>query len=241
MTKPPDQKGVTPNLLFQKMKGKDLVEIGLQLDPAYVTDLYIQNLIMRTLSRIVGQGPLGPIMIRCTPDGSLSVVQRGGAFDAYERHDQELIISGAERAADATLANHLVDSSENFVAEGIKAGDVVFNTTDGTQAIVTVVAAADLTLDADIMVNTELYKIYPCADITFSQQMTRVDLFTYTGKADYQLVRDNVQPLGAKIPLFEDSFYSLDFNTLKVRVTPTNIPAAGLTRSTIFGWYRLEG
>jgi hypothetical protein len=241
MTTPPDIKGYTPKLIYQKLKSEDLFERGIELDPAHVTDMYVQNLLIRALARIVGQGPTGPVVVKCTPDGSLSTVVRGGAFDAYERHDNLFEISGAERTADGTLAGYLVDSSEDFVAEGIKEGDTVFNTTDGTQTYVVSVAATQLELEDDIFISGEKYKIYPCVNITFSQQMTRADLFTYVGKVDYQLVRDDVQPLGAKIPLFEDSFYSLDFNTLKVRATPTDIPTTGTTRTTVFGWYRLEG
>lgn len=44
-------------------------------------------------------------------------------------------------------------------------------------------------------------------------------MFTYDGKCDYQLTRDLVKDYGAKIELFTDSFYSLDFYTRKVKVT----------------------
>lgn len=241
MTTPPEVKGVTPKRIFQRLQSEDLFERGLELDPAYVPWMYVENFLIRALARIVGQGPDGPTMIKCAKDGSLAVVARGGAFDAYERQDQSFVISGAERTTSGTLANHLVDAGENFVAEGIKIGDTVFNTTDGTVAYVLGVAAADLLLSADIMTAAEKYKLYPCLDTTFTRQMSRVDIFTYVGPVDYQLARDLIQPIGAKIPLFEDSFYSLDFDTLVVRATCTTIPAAGATRATIFGWYRLEG
>jgi len=241
MSNPPVVKGVTPKRIWQGLKSEDLFERGLELDPAYVPWMYVENILVRALARIVGQGPDGPTMIKCAKDGSLAVVARGGAFDAYERQDQSFVISGAERTTTAALANHLVDAGEDFVTEGIKPGDTVFNTTDGTTAYVVSVAAADLELSADIMDNAENYKLYPCLDTMFSRQMSRVDIFTYVGPVDYQLTRDLIQPIGAKIPLFEDSFYSLDFDTLLIRATCTTIPAAGTTRATIFGWYRLEG
>lgn len=49
--------------------------------------------------------------------------------------------------------------------------------------------------------------------------MERIDIFTYDGRVDYQLTRDLVKAYGPKIELFEDSFYSLDFYTRKVKAT----------------------
>ena len=47
-------------------------------------------------------------------------------------------------------ANVLVDTSKNFSTSGVNAGDIVFNTTANTQALVTLVSANMLTLDSDI-------------------------------------------------------------------------------------------
>lgn len=59
-----------------------------------------------------------------------------------------------------TTANHLIDSSETFA--NIAVGFSVKNTTSGNEyAIVTAVAANDLTLDTDIMITGENYEINP--------------------------------------------------------------------------------
>ncbi|GAI26978.1 unnamed protein product [marine sediment metagenome] len=69
----------------------------------------------------------------------------------------------------------------------------------------------------------------------------RIDIFTYDGKVNYQLTRDAVKPYGAKIELFEDSFYSLDFFTLKVKATAVTFTEATPTRSKVMGWFREGG
>lgn len=226
--------------IVQKIKSEDLFE-NLILDPKYVPWFFIDNVIQRVFARMLGQGPTGPVVVKCTKEGSLSVVARGGAFDDYERLEHAFALSGVERAADATEAGKLVDSSENFLTEGIKAGDTVKNTTDTTYAYVVSVAATKLTLSADIFISGENYKIIPCYDFTFAQQVERIDLFTYDGKVNYQLSRDNVKPLGSMIELFEDSFYSLDFYTLRVRATVPDFTDATPQRVKLMGWFRAEG
>jgi len=58
---------------------------------------------------------------------------------------------------DGTTASHLIDSGADFANDGIVVGMVAHNTTDNTFATVTVVAATDLTLSADIFVSGEGY------------------------------------------------------------------------------------
>lgn len=62
---------------------------------------------------------------------------------------------------DATTASKLEDSTADFVADGVKVGDLVQNTTDGTA---THVAAVDdlntLSLSDDIFVSGENYQVY---------------------------------------------------------------------------------
>lgn len=169
-----EAKGYDPKRIFQKIKSEDLFEL-LSLDPAAVPNVYVENVITRALARMVGQGPYGPVLAKCTKDGSLAMVQRGGAFDAYERQDYTFTVNGEVK------------------------------------------------------------------EFTFSRQVERIDIFTYNGKVDYQLTRDDVQPYGSAIPLFEDSFYSLDFYTYKVKATCISFTALTPTRSSLFGWYRLEG
>jgi len=166
-----EPRGYEPKRIFQKIQSENLFE-NLSLDPKAVPWMFIENVIQRVFARIVAQGPYGPVVAKATPDGSLAVVQRGGAFDDYERQDH------------------------------------------------TFAAAAEV------------------HEFTFSRQVSRIDIFTYNGKVDYELTRDLVKAYGAKIPLFEDSFYSLDFYTQKVRATCVTFAGATPTRSTIFGWFR---
>ena len=241
MTEPPEVKGVTPKEIFQEIKSENLWEVDLDADPKYVPWMYITNIISRVLARMTGQGPFGPVTVKCTADGSLAVVQRGGAFDDYERIEHTFEETEAARTTDGTTAFHLIDSSEDFVADGILAGYTIKNTTDTTYAVVTAVADGDLTLNKDIMVSGETYLIIPYHEFTFAQQVTRIDIFTYDGVVDYQLTRDEVKAYGDKIELFEDSFYSLDFFTLKVKATAVTFTAATPTRSKLMGWFREGG
>ena len=153
MTTPPEVKGYTPKEIFQKIKSENQWEVDLDLDPDKIPWIYIGNIIQRTLSRMIGQGPYGPVTVKCTKEGNLAVVSRGGAFDDYERLE-------------------FAFAAANEVKE-----------------------------------------------FTFSQQVERIDIFTYDGKCDYQLTRDLVKDYGDKIELFSDSFYSLDFYTHRVRCT----------------------
>ena len=153
MSKPPEVKGVDPKRIWQQIKSENIFETDLEFDPSYVPWVYMENIILRTLSRMVGQGPFGPVTVKCTKEGNLAVVSRGGAFDDYERLEHPFAAANEEK------------------------------------------------------------------EFTFSQQVERIDMFTYDGKCDYQLTRDLVKAYGDKIELFEDSFYSLDFYTHKVKVT----------------------
>lgn len=241
MSDPPEVKGVTPKEIYQAIKSENLWEVDLEADPKYVPWMFISNIIGRVLARMTGQGPFGPVTVKCTADGSLAVVQRGGAFDDYEKieHDFAALISST---TDGTTTDHLIDSTETFVTKGVAIGDTIKNTTDTTYALVTAVnSETDLTLDTDIMVSGETYLIIPYHEFTFAQQVTRIDIFTYDGKVDYQLTRDAVKAYGDKIELFEDSFYSLDFFTLKVKATAVTYAAATPTRSKLMGWFREGG
>jgi hypothetical protein len=169
MTTPPDVKGHTPTRVWQKIRSDRIFEQDLEFDPAYVPWIYVENIINRVLARMVGQGPYGPVTVKCTKDGSLAVVARGGAFDDYER--QEWAFSAAGEAHDFTL----------------------------------------------------------------TQQVERIDIFTYSDRIEYQLTRDLIKPYGSKIELFEDSFYSLDFYTRKVRATAVSFTPKenGTTTATL--------
>ncbi|GAI30418.1 unnamed protein product, partial [marine sediment metagenome] len=147
MTKPPEVKGVTPKEIYQAIKSENLWEVDLEAEPKYVPWMYITNIISRVLARMTGQGPYGPVPVKCTADGSLAVVQRGGAFDDYERLDH-LFVYTPERTTDGlTTEDHLLDGVEDFPDQGILPGYTVKNTSDPAYALVKEVAIGDLTLD----------------------------------------------------------------------------------------------
>lgn len=85
MAEEPEVKGYTPKEIFQKILSENQWEVDLDLDPSVVPWVYIGNIITRTLSRMIAQGPYGPVTVRATKEGNLAVVQRGGAFDRYQR------------------------------------------------------------------------------------------------------------------------------------------------------------
>lgn len=63
-------------------------------------------------------------------------------------------------SATATVAGKLRDATKNFITLGVKAGDLVFNDTDSTSTtIVSVAAATDLELSADIFASGEKYTV----------------------------------------------------------------------------------
>jgi len=66
----------------------------------------------------------------------------------------------------------------------------------------------------------------------FTRQVTRIDIFTWDGLIDYQLSRDLVKAYGSKLTLFEDSFYSLDFDTLRVKATSQTFNPRGAGTAT---------
>ena len=70
-------------------------------------------------------------------------------------------------------ANELVDSSADFVADGIKIGDIVANTTDNTTAYVVAISSATaLTLSADIFTATAKdYIVYDATKVVEAEKI----------------------------------------------------------------------
>ena len=67
--------------------------------------------------------------------------------------------------ATGTSTNELQDSNATFVTSGVKAGDIVFNTTDNTMSTVKMVAGENkLLLNANNMASGEKYIIYAGGD-----------------------------------------------------------------------------
>ena len=218
---------------------EDIFEVDIDADPKFVHYIYMTNLLMRTLSRIIAQGPYGPVTVKCTEDGSLAVVSRGGAFDAYSRLEK-IFKSWKDETTEATEDFKLRDAGIDFDGLVVTIGDIAINRTDDTHAIVTACNVdGELTLDADIFESSELYSVVSPYEFEFSSRMSRIDIFTYNALMDYQLRRDAGQAYGDKIELFEDSFYSLDINCTFVKVSPTTWDTTKSVKSRLMGWYRL--
>lgn len=234
-----EPKGHDPKEIWQRIMSENIFEVDIDADPKFVPYIYMTNLLMRTLSRIIAQGPFGPVTVKCTEDGSLAVVSRGGAFDAYIRLEK-VFASWKDETTDATATNKLKDAGIDFDALGVTIGDIAINRTDDTHAIVTACNVdGELTLDADIFVSGELYSVVSPYEFEFTSRMSRIDMFTYNGLMDYQLRRDAGQSYGDKIELFEDSFYSLDINCTFIKVSPTTWDTTKAMKSRVMGWYRL--
>lgn len=239
MADKPEVKGYDPKEIWQKILSEDLFEVDIDVDPKYVPYVYLSNLLTRVLARMVGQGPYGPVTIKCTEDGSIAVVSRGGAFDAYTRLEK-VFTSHKDSTTDGTTTNKLIEAGIDFAAAGVLVGDVAINRTDDTSALVTAKdTVGELTLDGDIFVSGELYSIVTPYEFEFTTRMSRIDIFTYNALMDYQLKRDAGQSYGDKIELFEDSFYSLDINCTFVKVSPTTWDTTKAIKSRLMGWYRI--
>jgi len=103
------------------------------------------------------------------------VLQSGVSFDGGNAtYTQTSVDSGT---TDGTTADHLIHSGQNFDVT-VTIGDIVHNTTDDTYAAVTNVLAADLTLDADIMVTGEAYVIQSSAAAKARYNMLSSDGWT---------------------------------------------------------------
>ena len=125
-------------------------------------------------------------------------------------------------AATGTTADKLVDSAKDFNALNVFAGDIVYNTTDGTAAtVVQVDSATTLSLNADIMASAEAYVIY-----TASSRKTPViagnGCLLYVGDADGDLkcktaAGEDIKFVGLKAGSF------LPVQVVKVYATDTTL------------------
>jgi len=78
-----EPKGYDPKTIYQRISSENLFEI-LGLDPKYVPWMYISNVIQRVFARTLGQGPFGPVPIKCNEEGALFVAGVGGAYTRNE-------------------------------------------------------------------------------------------------------------------------------------------------------------
>jgi len=78
-----EPKGYDPKTIFQRIDAENLFE-AIGLDPKYIPWMYISNVIQRVFARTLGQGPFGPVPIKCNEEGSLYVAGLGGAYTRNE-------------------------------------------------------------------------------------------------------------------------------------------------------------
>lgn len=75
--------GYDPTTIYQRVQADNLFE-QLALDPKNVPWAFVSNIIQRVFARTYGQGPYGPVPIKCNEDGSLYVAGLGGAYTRNE-------------------------------------------------------------------------------------------------------------------------------------------------------------
>jgi hypothetical protein len=78
-----EPKGYEIKRIVQRIQAENLFE-AIGLDPKYVPWMYIDNVIQRVFARTLGQGPFGPVPIKCNEEGSLYVAGVGGAYTRNE-------------------------------------------------------------------------------------------------------------------------------------------------------------
>ncbi len=92
-------------------------------------------------------------------------------FDSADNVVRCGLVTGAPRSTSvttSTTADKLEDTEAAFTTDGTAIGDTVYNTTDDTTALVTAIDDSDtLSLDTDIMVSGEGYKILASTPNTF--------------------------------------------------------------------------
>lgn len=78
-----DPKGYDPKRISQRVAAENLFET-FGLDPKYVPWMYVDNIIQRVFARTLGQGPFGPVPVKCSEDGTLFVAGLGGGYTENE-------------------------------------------------------------------------------------------------------------------------------------------------------------
>jgi len=84
------------NRKYQRVRNTDLWPTDLDLDPEYVSPLFIDNLLQRSLAMLCGLSVNGQKVLGATTDGSLKVATTGSGYESYD--------TDAGTAADAYAA-----------------------------------------------------------------------------------------------------------------------------------------
>ena len=93
--------------------------------------------------------------------GFVDEVRTARFIEDTTNHMVESLYTTSSGTTTGEIENKLVDPEASFIDGGVKVGFVAQNTTDDTFAIVTVVAAEQLTLDSNIFVSGETYVVGP--------------------------------------------------------------------------------
>jgi len=93
------------------------------------------------------------------------------------KYGEGLVDSGT---TDGVAANKLIQSGQNFLTT-VTVGDVIYNTTDGTYALVTAIDSdTQLSISADIMASGEVYRIQHSDAAKARAKLILTDLWTIT-------------------------------------------------------------
>lgn len=90
----------------------------------------------------------------CITDGTNGYIYNS-QYDTFSQIRQY-----SSGTSSATTANKLVDATADFIADGVKAGTVIYNTTNSTQATVTAVdSLTTLSISSDIFTTGQAYEV----------------------------------------------------------------------------------
>jgi hypothetical protein len=100
---------------------------------------------------------------------------------------------------DAAATNKLKDSTADFTTDGVAVGDIAYNTTDGTQAVVEAVdSATQLALSADIFTTGEDYVVRPVGG--GNEACCEASGYRWDGTDCLGKKLPNIPPVGPGIP-----------------------------------------
>lgn len=80
---PYEPKGYDAKRVMQRISSQNLFE-NLGFDATYLPWMFVDNVIQRVLARTMGQGPYGPVTIKCNEEGALFVAGLGGGYTRNE-------------------------------------------------------------------------------------------------------------------------------------------------------------
>lgn len=141
---------LTPDRVVQKIRDMDYLE-DLDFIPKSPRTFWIDNIVSRTLTRLVGKGRTKYIPIQATESGALKVAPIGGATDVYDTLAKAAITDAFQTKDFAEVVSKVDVTTWNF--------DVIINlSNDGTTFGSDIVINADTFYSIDQSVKSVKYK-----------------------------------------------------------------------------------